>query len=95
MVAATIPAEIVVTPSNDPRSYRINSDKLLATGFRPKTHVDDTISELAAHTRDGRVDEPGSLLQFEMDAQKGGRMNPPHRLPVSAATRQDSTAPWP
>jgi nucleoside-diphosphate-sugar epimerase len=47
-VAARIPADIVVTPSNDPRSYRVNSDKLLATGFRPRHTVDDAISQLAA-----------------------------------------------
>lgn len=29
-VCRSIPADIVVTPSNDPRSYRINSDKLLS-----------------------------------------------------------------
>ncbi len=39
-------AEIVVTPSNDPRSYRINSDKLLATGFEPKYQVADAIDEI-------------------------------------------------
>lgn len=38
--------EIVVTPSNDPRSYRINSDRLLATGFKPKKTVEDAINEL-------------------------------------------------
>jgi len=46
MVAEQAPAEIVVTPSNDPRSYRINSDRLLATGFRPKKTVKDAINEL-------------------------------------------------
>ena len=49
MVAEHVPAEIVVTPSNDPRSYRINSDRLLATGFRPKKTVDDAISETDRH----------------------------------------------
>ena len=39
-------AEIVVTPSNDPRSYRLNSQKLLATGFQPKKCVDDAIREI-------------------------------------------------
>lgn len=39
-------AEIVVTPSNDPRSYRINSDKLLATGFKPKKSVEIAINEI-------------------------------------------------
>lgn len=47
-----IGAEVVVTPSNDPRSYRINSDKLLATGFKPKYSVADAINQItdAYHT---------------------------------------------
>lgn len=47
-IVGTIPAEVVVTPSNDPRSYRVNSDKLLATGFRPRHTIDDAISEIVA-----------------------------------------------
>jgi len=47
-VVRIIPAEIVFTPSNDPRSYRQNSDKLLASGFRPRKTVDDAISEIVA-----------------------------------------------
>ena len=47
MVTDHIPAEIIVTPSSDPRSYRINSDRLLKTGFRPKKTVADAIQELA------------------------------------------------
>ncbi len=50
-VCRSIPADIVVTPSNDPRSYRINSDKLLAAGFRPRKTVDDAIAEIAAAYR--------------------------------------------
>lgn len=46
LVTKYIPAEIVVTESNDPRSYRINSDKLLATGYKPKKTVDDAIREI-------------------------------------------------
>lgn len=46
MVCQMADAEISVTPSNDPRSYRVNSDKLLATGFRPKKTVRDAIEEL-------------------------------------------------
>ena len=45
-VVAHAPAEIVVTESNDPRSYRVNSDKLLATGFKPKKTVENAISEM-------------------------------------------------
>ncbi len=56
-VTKHIPAEIIVTESNDPRSYRVNSDKLLATGFRPKYNVDDAIQELSEHFRAGRLRE--------------------------------------
>ena len=46
LVTKHIPVEIVVTESNDPRSYRINSDKLLATGFKPRKTVEDAIGEI-------------------------------------------------
>jgi nucleoside-diphosphate-sugar epimerase len=55
MVAAVIPAEIRVTPSNDPRSYRVNSDRLLATGFKPRKKVSDAISEIAGLYRQGSL----------------------------------------
>lgn len=45
-VQKKIPSEIVITSSNDPRSYRQNSDKLLDTGFKQKYTVDDAIDEL-------------------------------------------------
>ncbi|MGZ5929371.1 MAG: SDR family NAD-dependent epimerase/dehydratase, partial [Rhizomicrobium sp.] len=54
-VIGQIPAEIVVTPSNDPRSYRINSDKLLATGFRPKKTVEDAIREIVVKYQRGEL----------------------------------------
>ena len=54
-VTQVVPAEIVVTPSNDPRSYRLSSKKLLATGFAPKFTVADAITEIIAAVRDGRL----------------------------------------
>ena len=54
-VAAHIPAKIIVKESNDPRSYRINSDKLLATGFRPVKGVNDAIEEISAKYRSGEL----------------------------------------
>jgi nucleoside-diphosphate-sugar epimerase len=45
-VADKVGAEIKVTESNDPRSYRQNSDKLLATGFVPLYSVSDAIDEV-------------------------------------------------
>lgn len=46
MVKKYIPAEVIVTESKDPRSYRVNSDKLLRAGFKPKKSVDDAIREI-------------------------------------------------
>jgi nucleoside-diphosphate-sugar epimerase len=46
-------AKIIVLPSNDPRSYRVNSDRLLAAGFRPKKSVAVAIDEICAAFRSG------------------------------------------
>jgi nucleoside-diphosphate-sugar epimerase len=54
-VAAVVPAEIVFTPSNDPRSYRQNSDKLLAAGFSPRKTIDDAIREITAAFQRGAL----------------------------------------
>jgi hypothetical protein len=54
-VTAQIPAEIVTTPSNDPRSYRINSDKLLTAGFSPKRTVADAIREIVVRFQRGEL----------------------------------------
>jgi nucleoside-diphosphate-sugar epimerase len=55
MVARHVDTDIVVKPSNDPRSYRVNSDRLLATGFRPKKSVEDAITELIGMYSQGRL----------------------------------------
>jgi len=57
MVTEHVPAELVVTPSNDPRSYRVNSDRLLATGFRPQHRVEDAIKEIVGMYRQGALKE--------------------------------------
>jgi len=60
LVATQIDAGIDVQAStSDPRSYRLCSDRLRATGFRPAKNVSIAIGELAAAYRDGRLtDEP-------------------------------------
>ena len=59
LIAAEVPAAIQTLPSNDPRSYSICSDRLLATGFAPKRNVMTAIREIAAAYREGRLqDEP-------------------------------------
>ena len=46
MVKSKLGAEIIVSDSNDPRSYRQNSDKLLNTGFKQEYGVDYAINEI-------------------------------------------------
>lgn len=57
MVQEHVPSEVVVTPSNDPRSYRVNSDRLLATGFRPTHTVEDAIKEIVGMYRQGALND--------------------------------------
>ena len=53
--AAAVGATITVLPSNDPRSYRLNSEKLLKTGFEPKKTVAHAIAELIAAYQAGHL----------------------------------------
>jgi len=55
LITKYIPVDIEVTPSNDPRSYRINSDKLLSTGFKPKKKVEDAIREIIEKYHSGEL----------------------------------------
>jgi nucleoside-diphosphate-sugar epimerase len=58
-IAATIPVKITMLPPNDPRSYRLCSDRVLAAGFTPKKDIATAIAEVAAAYRSGRLkDEP-------------------------------------
>ena len=55
MVTKHVPSKITVMESNDPRSYRINSDKLLTTGFAPKKSVEDAIREICEKHNKGAL----------------------------------------
>ena len=60
-IAARVAAEIRILPSNDPRSYRVTSDRLLATGFSPKKSVAIAVEEMVAAFRSGALtDDPTS-----------------------------------
>lgn len=54
-VQAKIQAEVIVTESNDPRSYRQNSDKLRETGFEPKYSIDCAINEVIEKYESGEL----------------------------------------
>jgi nucleoside-diphosphate-sugar epimerase len=58
-IASRVPAEVRILPSNDPRSYRQCSDRLVAAGFTPTRNVAAAIDELAAAHASGQLrDEP-------------------------------------
>jgi len=54
-IQSKIPSEIVVSESNDPRSYRQNSDKLKATGFVQKYGVETAIDEIIEKFGSGEI----------------------------------------
>jgi nucleoside-diphosphate-sugar epimerase len=57
MVKSKLGSEIVVSESNDPRSYRQNSDKLLNTGFVQKYGVEYAINEIIDSYKNGMLIE--------------------------------------
>lgn len=46
LIALHTKAHITIKPSNDPRSYRVSSKKLLDTGFKPKKNIEIAIKEI-------------------------------------------------
>jgi len=71
MVTRFVPAEIVVTESNDPRSYRQNSDKLLATGFAPRYRVQDAIQQVIEAYRAGTIVDDVSCYNMKAMKRQG------------------------
>ena len=55
LIQGIVPAEIAITTVKDKRSYRVNSDRLLGYGFRPRHTVTEAISEIAAAWRNGAL----------------------------------------
>lgn len=47
--------EIIISESNDPRSYRQNSEKLINTGFLPKFQVSDAINQISDALNKGEL----------------------------------------
>ena len=46
LIREEIDSEIICTESNDPRSYRQDSTKLLQTGFKPQFGIKTAIREI-------------------------------------------------
>lgn len=71
LIASRVPARIEITMVKDKRSYRVNSDKLLATGFRPKERVADAIDALVIAHGEGRYRDEVSGYNLRWMQQNG------------------------
>ncbi len=56
-IVEKVPAEIKILASNDPRSYRLNADKLLGTGFRPENGIATAIEEIMGAVGKGQLSD--------------------------------------
>ena len=66
MVADITGAKIAPRALNDPRSYRINSDKLLEAGFKPKKNVLKAIEELITMFHCGHIKDTDECYNIRM-----------------------------
>jgi len=55
LVKDKIPSEIIITESNDPRSYRLCSEKLEQTGFERSYSVEDAINDMIEKFESGEI----------------------------------------
>ena len=55
MISQKTGAEIIIKSSEDPRSYRVNSEKLLSVGFKPKKSVAMAISEITEAVKNKKL----------------------------------------
>ena len=56
-INSIIPSEIIISESNDPRSYRQDSSKLIKTGYKQKFYVKDAISEIIEKYNAGLLED--------------------------------------
>ena len=67
-VVSKVPAEIIVTESNDPRSYRQSSEKLIQTGFERCYGVNEAIDDVVAKFKSGKITD--SSLNYTVKRMK-------------------------
>lgn|SRR3990167_5893372 len=65
LVQKYVAAEIAITPSNDPRSYRLCSDKLLKAGFNPKKTVENAIQDIVSHFQRGQLKDDACFYNLK------------------------------
>jgi nucleoside-diphosphate-sugar epimerase len=71
MAAKYTSAKITIKTSNDPRSYRVSSAKLLSTGFKPRKTVEHAIQELVSAYKSGQITDEDRYYNLKWMQQKG------------------------
>lgn len=71
MIAKEIPAEIKITTVKDKRSYAVNSQKLLSTGFKPRYTVQDAIKRIALVYKAGGLKDEDCAYNLKWMQQNG------------------------
>jgi len=71
MVSEKTNAKIIIKASNDPRSYRVSSLKLLDVGFAPKKNVSTAIAEIVAAFEDGLLEDDDKHYNLKWMQAKG------------------------
>ena len=64
-IKINITTKVCIQESNDPRSYRQNSDKLISTNFIPKFTVDDAIKEIIVLYNQNKLEEKDSYYNVK------------------------------
>ena len=70
IVAGKLGCRTVALPSEDPRSYRQNSDKLLAAGFKPRHTVENAVDEIIAAFREGKLRDNNAWYNLRSTPRK-------------------------
>lgn len=63
--------EILITPSTDPRSYRLDSSKFLETGFRPKKNIEFAIQEIVDAYKSKKLEDSEFFYNLNWMIKKG------------------------
>ncbi len=66
MISEKTGAKITIKPSNDPRSYRQNSDKLISTGFNFEFNVNDAIDEIISKYRNNLLKDDETYYNLKV-----------------------------
>jgi len=70
-ICDVVPAKKIFKESNDDRSYRLDSGKLLATGFSPEKGIDDAICELKLKFENNELTEKTEWFTVKTMKQLG------------------------